>query len=171
MALLEHFRYLARYAMFDDPDIVTEFGYLLAEGATDSTELVPALMQLLRMMPAAIEIWSVTNWVLGAVDVAGAAGEFGWMLTSHLNTCALHRSTSMPLALSSQSVLNVGALRECDTCRFRILPDKLLQHYARHYDYDVVALGTRPVYIDGVRVLPKRYGWPALAPALVNNEL
>ncbi|MGC9154193.1 MAG: hypothetical protein ACP5HZ_00950 [Ferrimicrobium sp.] len=169
MALLEHFRYLARYAMFDDPDIVTEFGYLLAEGADDPVELSPALVQLLKGMPKAVEIWSVTNSLLGAVDLASAAAELGWALIAHISGCELHRSPIMPLAVSAQSALQIGALQECCTCRFRLLPDVLLHRYATHYGYHVEALGSRPVYVDGVRVLAKQYEWPNLAPILADH--
>ncbi len=34
---------------------------------------MPALVQLLRMMPAAVEIWSTANSVLDAIDHADAA--------------------------------------------------------------------------------------------------
>jgi hypothetical protein len=169
MGLLEHFRYLARYAAIDDPEIATEFGYLLAEAASDPIELAPALVQLLRGMPAAIEIWSTANAVLDAVDHADAAAEFGWKLISHLSSCDLHQTRTMPLALSSRSALHLGALQECITCSVRLLPDELLQKYALHFGYLVDPLGSYPVYVDGSRILPRHYHWPRLAPILADR--
>jgi hypothetical protein len=169
MALLEHFRYLARYAAIDDPEIVTEFGYLLAEAASDPMELAPALVQLLRGMPAAVEIWSTANSVLDAIDHADAAAEFGWSLISHLSSCDLHQTRTMPLALSSHSTLHLGAFHECITCSVRLLPDELLQRYAIHFGYQVDQLGSHPVYVDGARILPGHYHWPQLAPILADR--
>lgn len=169
MALLEHFRYLARYASIDDPEIVTEFGYLLAEASADPMELAPALVQLLRGMPAAIEIWSTANAVLNAIDHANAVAEFGWNLISHLDICDLHQGRTMPLAISSCSALHLGALHDCVTCSVRLLPDELLQRYALHYGYLVDPLVSHPVYVDGSRILPGHYDWPRLAPILVDR--
>jgi hypothetical protein len=169
MALLEHFRYLARYAAIDDPEIVTEFGYLLAEAATDPMELAPALVQLLRGMPASVEIWSTANSVLDAIDHADAAAEFGWNLISHLSSCDLHQTRTMPLALSSRSALHLGALHECVSCSVRLLPDELLQRYALHFGYQVDPLGSHPVYIGGTRILARHYPWPELAPILADR--
>jgi len=166
MALLEHFRYLARYAGLDDAEVVLEFGYLLEAAATEPIDLAPALVQLLRGWPASVELWCVANEVLGASEPSMAAAEYGALLIDHLQRCDFHQPSSMPLALSCTAGLRLGALEECWTCRLRILPDDLLRSYAGHFGYVVEDLGPRRVYVDGSRILKAQFGWPRMAPML-----
>lgn len=167
MALLEHFRYLARYVALDDAEIVREFGYLLVDATTEPVDLAPALVQLLQGMPASVEIWNVANAILNSSEPSTAAGDYGSQHIEHLSFCEHHQPSAMPRAVSARFVLRLGALEQCATCSFRLLPDELLRKYAAQFDQPVEMLDDRPIFVDDVRISRRQFVWPRLAPMLV----